>query len=72
MRHWGPKRAAQHVPPFAQRIVAQVRLCGESCTVLRAKWVGTWLLQDWPAAPAALRLLPGQARLGSRLVLALC
>ncbi|KAI3423955.1 hypothetical protein D9Q98_009789 [Chlorella vulgaris] len=23
MRHWGPKRAAQHVPPFAQRIVAQ-------------------------------------------------
>jgi hypothetical protein len=24
MRHWGPKRAAQHIPDFAQRIVAEV------------------------------------------------
>ncbi|EFN50942.1 hypothetical protein CHLNCDRAFT_55433 [Chlorella variabilis] len=23
MRHWGPKRAAQHIPDFAQRIVAE-------------------------------------------------
>lgn len=26
MRHWGPKRAAQHVPDFAQRLVAEVGL----------------------------------------------
>lgn len=25
MRHWGPKRAQQHIPDFARRIVAEVR-----------------------------------------------
>ena len=54
MRHWGPKRAAQHIPDFAQRIVAEVCVCvcvlalgrgsawGQggrgSCRVVQALW----------------------------------
>jgi 7-hydroxymethyl chlorophyll a reductase len=37
MRHWGPQRAAQHIPEFAQRIVQQYDKDGAVSNRLKLK-----------------------------------
>jgi hypothetical protein len=40
MRHWGPKRAQQHIPDFAQAIVAEVGAC--FAVAVRMRCMACW------------------------------